>query len=195
MGSSISVFPVPRNAILFLVIAISTAVGCSSQGNFSKSYFDTRVISEETRLLADSISRDTYIGTEQMGRLPIPAPAYLRRQALMRNAKDAELHMLLDHPDAIVRLVAFEGLYERSDARIPDLLEKIAADGAIIQYIKGDISSQIPALEYAYVYVMRYEMPEEPAPSELTPAAPKFDLPAETRAEMVRRIAALRKQQ
>jgi hypothetical protein len=178
--------------VLLIAILIGLTDGCKSGANLSESAYSPKEIREEIRLLVDSIKQDNYIGTEQMGRLPIPAPAYLRRQALMDKAYDAELKNLAAHPNTVVSLVAFEGLYERGNDAVPELFNQILERNDILHYIRGDISTRIPMLEYAYVYVMRYPLPGESTPTELEPASPKYSLSDETHTKTIQKITSLR---
>lgn len=178
--------------VLLIAILIGLTDGCKSGANLSESVYSPKEIREEIRLLVDSIKQDNYIGTEQMGRLPIAAPAYLRRQALMAKAHDAELKNLAAHPNTVVSLVAFEGLYERGDDAVPELFNQILERNDILHYIRGDISTRIPMLEYAYVYVMRYPLPGESLPSELESSQPKFTLPEQAHSEAIQKITSLR---
>lgn len=177
--------------VLLIAILIGLTDGCKSRANLSESVYSSKEIREEIRLLVDSIKQDNYIGTEQMGRLPIAAPAYLRRRALMDKAYDAELKNLAAHPNTVVSLVAFEGLYERGDDAVPELFNQISERSDILHYIRGDISMRIPMLEYAYVYVMRYPLPGESIPTELEPSSPKYPLPEQTHSKVIQKITSL----
>ena len=190
---------VPKNSFLvggslylLMVLVVFLTDGCKSKTSLSDVAFAPKELREEIRLLADSVKQDNYIGTEQMGRLPIAAPAYLRRQALMHKAYDAELKNLAAHPNTVVSLVAFEGLYERGDDAVPELFNQISERSDILHYIRGDISMRIPMLEYAYVYVMRYPLPNESLPTELAPSSPKYPLTEQTHSEVIQKITSLR---
>jgi hypothetical protein len=186
---------IPSTSLIFLLVMFLIGMGlegCKSKSNFSELTYHPNQVREEIRLLVDSVKKDNYIGTEQMGRLPIAAPAYLRRQALMRKAYDAELINLTLHPNPVVSLVAFEGLYERDEKTVPVIFERISERPDMLHYIRGDISMRIPMVEYAYVYVMRFALPGEEIPTQLEPGGPKYELSDQTHTKVVQKIAALR---
>ncbi len=150
---------------------------CGTKKEITAQAYDPALLRHEILTLADEIFNDNYIGTELMGRLPQTAPAYTRRLRLMSEATTDELLVLTHHPGTIVQLVAFEGLYEKTDPAVPLIIDRFKSNTERIQYIQGDISQEIPMLEYAYVYVMRFALPGESVPGHLTPAMPAFSLP------------------
>lgn len=172
---------------LFLLLALMAS--CTGARRVGEVKYNANKLTPEIRALATEIAADGYIGTEYMGRLPQTAPAYTRRLLLMRKATTNELHNLTLHPSPLVQLVAFEGLYLRDDPGVPEILGNFKSRTDYIQYIRGDISEQIPFLAYAYTYVMRY--PTAAVPEHLAEEPPRYTLPDALRAEVEQQLAAL----
>ncbi|NEN24634.1 hypothetical protein G3O08_14095 [Cryomorpha ignava] len=149
-------------------------------------------ISAEVEMLVEKITADNYIGTEQIARKQEMDPAYARRLKLMRIATDDELLALTGNPNAVVSLIAFEGLYNRGNETVPAIFEGIRKRKDIIRYIRGDIAMDMPMLEYAYVYVLHYKIPDEEPPSEIEQADPKFKIAKDEQTAIIERIDGLR---
>ncbi len=118
----------------------------------------------EIENLAKAIETDNYIGTRYMARIQTESEAWSKRQKLMKDAEVAELHHLMDYPNTVVMLTAFEGLHRKKDQRVSALFNAMLDNNEKVGYIKGDIYTSMPALEYAYVYVLGYAIPGESAP-------------------------------
>ena len=177
-----------------MLMAVLFLLACGNKKEITAQDYDPSLLRPEIVTLADEIFNDNYIGTELMGRMPQTAPAYTRRLRLMSEATPEELRVLTYHPGTIVQLVAFEGLYENGDPAVPVILDRFTSNPELIQYIKGDISQEIPMLEYAYVYVMRFTLPGESVPGHLEPAMPAFTLTDYQHQAVQGRIQKLRSQ-
>lgn len=174
-----------------MVILLGSSA-CRSKVELSDSEKKPMNISSEVKVLVDQIEADNYIGTEQVSRKQEMDPAYARRLKLMRIATDSELLALTGNPNAVVSLVAFEGLYNRENATVPAIFKGFRERKDVIQYLRGDISTELPMLEYAYVYVMHYTIPNEDPPSEIEQLEPKFQITKEDQVLIVQRIDGLR---
>ena len=155
---------------------------------------DVAGVRPEIESLAKEIAQDNFIGTEQINRMPGTSEAYTRRQNLMEKASNDELVQLTDDTNPVVSLTALEGLYKRSYKEIPAIMAKYAERDDHIQYIKGDMSSQMPTLEYAYTYIFHKPMPGEDLPSELPEAFSRVQLPESLESTIISKIQELRKQ-
>ena len=182
------------NSIFYLsvLLLVFTTLSCRQKVDLSESEKKPLMLSTEVEELAAEIAIDNYIGTETVGRMPDMDPAYARRLKLMRIATVDELLTLTGNPNAVVSLVAFEGLYNRDNPTVPSIFEGFIKRGESIRYLKGDVMMEIPLLEYAYVYVMNYKIPDENPPSEVEFADPKFPLSEEKQEMIVQRIDGLR---
>ena len=181
-----------NNLFFLLMVILVSSAACKSKIDISESEKVPMNISGEVTALVDKIQEDNYIGTEQVSRKPEMDPAYARRLKLMRIATDSELLALTGNTSAVVSLIAFEGLYNRENATVPAIFEGFRKRKDIIQYIRGDISMEMPMLEYAYVYVMQYTIPDEQPPSEIEQSEPKFTLAKEEQDAIIERIDGLR---
>ncbi len=121
-------------------------------------------ISPQIEKLAAEIEANNYIGTRYMARIQSESPAWTRRQQLMSDATSDELILLSTDPNFVVMLTAFEGLYRRQHAEVKNIFNRLTHSNEKISYIKGDIYSSMPVLEYAFIYVMGYTMPGEEQP-------------------------------
>lgn len=166
--------------------------GCRSKVDVSESEKKPLNLSTEVKELVDQIISDNYIGTEQVARKPVVDPAFERRLKLMRIATDSELLALSGNPNPVVSLIAFEGLYNRGNSTVPAIFEGLRKRNDIIHYLRGDLSMEMPMLEYAYVYVLDYNIPDEEPPSEIIQSEPKFALSEEVQSAVIERIDGLR---
>ncbi len=117
-------------------------------------------LSENSAVLVNAMEADSFIGTKSIGRTMDISPEYTRRHALMAEATTEELVALVGHENPVVGLSAFEGLVARDYLEVKPLLDYFAASKFQVHYIRGDVSSHISTLEYAYVLIL--EMPVEP---------------------------------
>lgn len=180
---------------LFLLMGVGILVfsfACRQKIELSEFEKTPLLLSDEVKILASEIANDNYIGTESVSRKPGMDPAYARRHKLMRIATDSELLALTGDPNAVVSLIAFEGLYKRGNSTVPSIFEGYQKRSESINYLQGDMMMEIPLLEYAYVYVMNYQMPNEEPPSEVEFSDPKFAINKEKQKEIVERIDGLR---
>ncbi len=151
-------------------------------------------LSQEVRTLRNEIAQANYIGTERTNRRQDMDPHFAERLKLMRIATTDELLTLSGDTSAVVALTAFEGLYKRDNKVVPVIFSGYIERSDIIQYIKGDLSERIPMLEYAYVHVMHFKIPDEEYPDEVEEAEPKFELSDTDQKEALLKIAELRAQ-
>ena len=168
------------------------ASGCKPKDELSAVDPKPVSISNEVKTLAEEIAADNYIGTEQIARKQEMDSAYSRRLKLMRVATDSELLALTGNPNAVVNLIAFEGLYNRENSTVPTIFEGFKNRSDMIRYIRGDLALDMPMLEYAYVYILRYSIPDEESPSEIEPSLPKFELSREEQSAIIEKIDGLR---
>ena len=181
------------NPIFYIgLILLIFSIGCRQKVEVSEFEKKPLMLSDEVEELASEIAKDNYIGTETVGRMPQMDPAYARRLKLMGIATDDELLTLTGNPNAVVSLVAFEGLYNRENETVPAIFDGFLERSESIRYLKGDVMMEIPLLEYAYVYVMNYQIPDEEPPSEVEVADPKFTLSKEKQEVVLLRINGLR---
>src|SRR5690606_23406251 len=129
---------------------------------------------------------------ETIARNPEMDPAYARRLKLMRIATDGELLTLTGNSSAVVSLIAFEGLYNRGNSMVPVIFEGFKKRTDNIRYLRGDIAIDIPMLEYAFVYVLHYAIPDEEPPSEIEQSPPKFEISKQEQNAIIERIDGLR---
>ena len=155
---------------------------------------DVAGVRPEIQSIATDIESDNFIGTKQIGRMPGTSEAFARRQNLMEKASTEELIQLTDDSNSAVSLTALEGLYKRSYKNIPEIMAKYAERDDYVNYIKGDISTEMPALEYAYTYIFHNQMPGENMPEEIEEPFSRFQLPETLNATIVSKIEELRKQ-
>ncbi len=101
-----------------------------------------------------SMEVDAFIGTQSIGRTMDVSPEYTRRQALMIGASTEELVELIRHENPVVGLSAFEGLVVQKYPDITEFLDYFAGNEVTVHYLKGDLSSHISTLEYAYTIVL-----------------------------------------
>lgn len=177
-----------------LVLLVCLSLGCKQKVEMASGVPDAPTLSSQVKMLSAEIAEDNYIGTEQTGRREGMDPAFARRLKLMRIATDAELLILSGDTNAVVGLTAFEGLYKRGNESVPAIFTGFMKRDDIIQYLRGDIAMQMPMLEYAYVYIMHFKIPNEPMPPEVEKAEPKFELPEEKHEQTLLNIAGLRAQ-
>lgn len=172
--------------------ALFCTTACRPKVEISDSEKKSLNLSSEVKQLVDEISADNYIGTEQVARKPEMDPAYARRLKLMRIASDDELLALTGNPNAIVSLTAFQGLYNRGNETVPAIFKGFRKRKDVITYLRGDVAMDMPMLEYAYVYVMHYQIPDEEPPSEIEQVEPKFKIEKEEQNAIVETIDGLR---
>jgi len=166
-------------------------IGCKSKESLQ---VDVAGVRPEIESIAKEIEKDNFIGTDQIGRMPGTSQAFARRQELMDKASNEELVQLTDDTNPAVSLTALEGLYKRSSEQIPAIMAKYAERDDFIHYIKGDISKQMPSLEYAYTYILHKPMPGESLPDELDEPYSRFQLPESLEATIIEKIIELREQ-
>jgi len=174
--------------LFFIAILL---IGCRSKESLQ---VDVAGVRPEIESIAKEIEKDNFIGTDQIGRMPGTSQAFARRQDLMQKASNEELVQLTDDDNPAVSLTALEGLYKRSYEKIPELMAKYAERDDSIHYIKGDLSMPMPALEYAYTYILHKPMPGEKLPDELEEPFTRFQLPESLEATIIEKIRELRKQ-
>ena len=163
-----------RNAF-FVLFAILTAAGCKARKDSAEVRRDG--IRESVAVLVDSVAADNVLTTPSAARKPGTAPEYRRREALMAAAETDELLLLFERDNTVLRLVGFEGLCRRGYGDMDSLFGKLMEDNSTVHFIRGDISEIIPALQYAYMYILREEIPgidsgavpEEPAGCAVSP--------------------------
>lgn len=161
--------------VFFVLFAILTVAGCKARKDSAEARRDG--LRESVALLADSVAADNVLTTRSAARKPGIAPEYRRRQALIDAAEENELLLLVEREHTVLRLVGFEGLCSRGYGDMDRLFGKLIEDNSTVQFIRGDISEIIPALQYAYMYILREEIPgidsgavpEEPAGCAVSP--------------------------
>ena len=181
-----------NTTFFFLISVLWCAVACKPKDEVSATDLKPVNLRSEIKALAEEIANDNYIGTEQIARKREVDSAYTRRFELMRITTDNELLALTGNPNPVVSLVAFEGLYNRGNSTVPNIFEGFKERTDMIRYIRGDLALDMPMLEYAYVHVMRYSIPDEEFPSELLPAEPKFEISKTEQSAIIQRIDGLR---
>ena len=178
-------------ALSYFLFIVLIAAGCKPKKSIQ---VDVAGVRPEIEAIAKEIEKDNFIGTEQIGRMPGTSAAYSRRQDLMQKASNEELVQLTDDANPAVSLTALEGLYRRSYKAMPELVAKYSERDDYIHYLKGDISMQMPSLEYAYSYILHKPMPGEKLPDELDEPFTRFQLPESLEASIIEKIVELRKQ-
>lgn len=173
---------------IFFIALIFVASGlfqCKSQ----KNAFDGDSIRPGVMGLAGQIEQDDFIGTESVGKTDETSPAYHTRMALINTANEAELIQLLNHPDAEVAATAFEGLALKNHPDLKKELLNLSEGERFLNYIQGDIYTELSLLEYAYLYVLKYDINHPDGETEETQA---LDLNSAEKAFIRNRILALR---
>ncbi len=174
-----------------VLIVIILVVGCRPKVEISESDKTQSQISEHVQSLVDEIVQDSYIGTEQVARKQQTDPAYTRRLELMQIASDDELLALTGSKNPIIGLIAFEGLYNRGNSTVPVIFNGFKSRNDRIRYLRGDVMMEMPMLEYAYVYVMRYTIPDEEPPFD-EKTMPKYELLPKEQKAIIEKIDGLR---
>ena len=179
-------------AMLLFAFLIGVFSACNSKHKLGNSDQDTNQLSNKIENLRQQIARDNYIGTERIARQQYVDSAFLRKQEFMRIASDDELIVLASDSNAIVSLTAFQGLYSRGNSVLPTIFKGYKKRTDHIRFIRGDLMMDMPMLEYAYVYIMQYEIPDEEFPGDGPKEVPKFELSDEDQKEVVQIIGRLR---
>ena len=174
-------------AILMLVLA-----ACNSKVKIAEADENPMKLSEKVENLRKQIALDNYLGTEFIARQQEVDSAYLRKQELMLIATDDELLALTGDPNPVVSLTAFQGLYNRSNAIVPTIFKGYKNRTDRIRFLRGDLMMDIPMLEYAYVYIMHYEIPDDEFFSDSSERTPKFELSEKDQKDVVQIIDGLR---
>ncbi len=177
--------------LLFGVLS-ATVTACKDNEKITEADVEQVKLSKSTQALADAVAKDNFIGTEFMGRMPEPSPSYQRRMKLMSEPSEEELLELTGYPNAVVNCVAFEALYDQNNKVVPELFKAFMERENKIQYIQGDISKEIPMLEYIYTYVMKYTLTGETLPEQLEASKPKVKLSPAQMEKAELRIESLR---
>lgn len=153
-----------QSLALFAGLAIVlTFAACKNRKNIADKI---QRIRPNTQALVDSISNDNVITTRGAARMPGIAPQYRRRQNLIKYGNREEMKELLKHENAVVRLTAFEGLYRSNAPRMDVYFQNMIDDKSEIHYVKGDLSTRLYTLEYAYLYILGLELNGKPLPEE-----------------------------
>jgi hypothetical protein len=174
----------------FLIIVLLFVTSCKSKKELEQT---SAGLSAQTEKLVAEIEADNYIGTRYMARIQTESPAWARRQQLMNDASDNELILLATHANAVVMLTAFEGLHRRKHSEAKNIFTRLTYNNEKVSYIKGDIYSSMPVLEYAFVYVLGYTIPGEEQPyMDITPEKYLDLTPVEVR-EVMKNIEAYRR--
>lgn len=176
----------------FLSAILVICSSCNSSKKVSADVNKPIELSQEVLTLRNSIMQANYLGTEQTSRKPGMDPNFAERLKLMRIATTDELLTLSGDTNAVVALIAFEGLYKRGNKVVPVIFNGYMERSDIIHYIKGDLSERMPMLEYAYVNVMHYKIPDEEFPGEVEAAEPKYTLSDVDQKKAILKIAELR---
>lgn len=142
---------------LSVLFALLLIVGCKSRKETAEARRDG--LRESVAVLADSVAADNVLTTRSAARRPGTAPEYRRRQALIDTAEADELLLLFERENTVLRLVGFEGLCRSGYSNIEGLFGKLIEDNSTVQFIRGDIIEIIPALQYAYMYILREDIP------------------------------------
>ena len=142
--------------------------------------------------LSRQIALDDYIGTEMVARQQYVDSAHLRKQELIRIATDEELLDLTANPNPIVSLTAFQGLYNRGNTLVPEIFNDYKNRTDRIRFVRGDLMMDMPMLEYAYVHIMHFEIPNDEFTSETPEHNPKFELSDKDQKEVLLIIDGLR---
>jgi len=174
-------------AFLYLLLALPLILsGCFS--NKKASRFDASVLQPATAEMVNLLDEDDFVGTERVAREPTVSGAYVNRMALMENASEAELLALMNHPEGEVVATAFEGLAMQQYNELKQVLLDLSEREIRVSYLAGDVLRTLPVLEYAYVYVLKYDF-ENPSPSTVPI---DIGLSAEEKAFIENRILAIR---
>ena|SRR5690554_1071440 len=150
------------------------------------------VLSKEVKELREQIAHDNYMGTVYIARKPEVDSAYLRKQTLIKIATDDELIDLTGDPNPVVSLTAFQGLYNRAHSVVPIIFNGYKSRTDHIPFVHGDLITDMPLLQYAYVYVMEYNIPDDPLIGETFEGNPKFELSQSEQEEVMKIIARIR---
>lgn len=184
-----------RKGVFILMVGIvlfAMALSCNRKKDVTSGKSEPVTLSPEVKTLRSAISTANYIGTEQISRKPVMDPNYANRLKLWRLASDDELLILSGDTNAVVALTAFEGLYQRGNKVVPVIFDGYLKRSDIISYLKGDIAHRMPMIEYAYVYIMHYPMPDEKLPEEVEFEEPNFALSDAKKDEAYLKITELR---
>lgn len=177
----------------FFLLAILVVIsGCTSNKKVPADVNIPLQLSQVVITIRNEIAKANYIGTEQTSRKPGMDPNFAERLKLMRIATDDELLTLSGDTSAVVALTAFKGLYKRGNKVVPEIFNGYMERSDIIHYIKGDLSERMPMLEYAYVNVMHYKIPNEEFPDEVEAGEPKYELSDTDQKKAILKIAELR---
>lgn len=142
---------------IFFLVVLTIAIGlthCKS----NRVVFNDDQIRPVVKALAEQIVKDDFVGTESVGRTGETSPAYETRMALINAATEDELVQLLRHPEGEVAATAFEGLAKKNYPNLKSELMNLTGGERFLNYIKGDIFSDLSLLEYAYLYVLKYDI-------------------------------------
>lgn len=142
---------------LAVFFALTLIVGCKSRRDTGEVRRDG--LRESVAVLVDSVAADNVLTTRSAARRPGVLPEYRRREALIAAAETEELLRLFELDDTVLRLIGFEGLCRRGYGDTDRLFGEMLGDNSTVQFIRGDIVEIIPALQYAYMYTLREEIP------------------------------------
>ena len=179
-------------AVLLGLFVMIVFAGCNSNHKVAESDKNPMNLSEKVEKLRQQIALDNYIGTEYIARKQDVDSAYLRKQELMLIGTNEELLALTGDPNPIVSLTAFQGLYDRGNAIVPTIFNGYKGRTDRIRFVRGDLMMELPMLEYAYVYIMNYEIPDEEFAGDSPEDKPKFELSEKEQKEAVLIIDGLR---
>lgn len=179
-------------SVFFLFAILVVFCACKTNKKVPADVDKPIQLSSEIIELRNEIAKANYIGTEQTSRKPGMDPNFAERLKLMRIATDDELLTLSGDTSSVVALTAFEGLYKRGNKVVPDIFNGFMERSDIINYIKGDLFQTMPMLEYAYVNVLHYKIPNEVFPDEVEGGEPKYALSDSDQKKAILKIAELR---
>lgn len=178
--------------VILCAIIIASFQACNSKSKVADSDHNSMQITEKVLELRRLIALDDYIGTEMIARQQVVDSAHLRKQELMRIATNDELLSLAVDSNPIVGLTAFQGLYNRGNTLVPKIFNTYKSRTDRIRFVRGDLLMELSMLEYAYVYIMHYEVPDDEFFSHSPEDKPKFELSEKNQMEVVLIINGLR---
>lgn len=175
-----------KNRLFFILLLLT--IQCKT----GKQAFDAEKLSSPVRELVATVEKNGFIGTEQIGRPGETSEAYQTRMALLEAATDTELIILTEHPDGEVAATAFQGLVNRDYNELKEVLLDFTKGERSLNYIQGDMFMEMSLLEFAYLYVLEYDLDDSTSTGG---TKIEIGLSAEEKAFIRNRILALRQPQ
>lgn len=179
---------------LFLTLASGCFIffGCNSHKSKINADKNNVKLSKEVEKLVEEIKQDNYMGTPYIARGTVIDSAFIRKEKLQNLATEEELYQLAINPHPIIRLTAFQGLYDRYPEFAQSVFENYKKQSETITFIKGDIVLNMSGLEYAYVYILNYEILNEEGNYDNENTIRKIELSQEEQNQITHLILKLR---